>query len=82
MGKELQLRQRNFSGFSSQHVFLRESMRHDDAKDILGATCTVLEDKTKVWYVKMPEFIELDGNQPSIQTPSLHVLEDDAIKFE
>ena len=49
MGKELQLRQRSFSGFSSQHVFLRESMRHEDAKDILSATCTVLEDKTKVW---------------------------------
>ena len=32
-----------------------------------------------MWYVKMPEFIELDGDQPSIQTPSrdLHVLEDD-----
>ena len=70
VGKELQLRQWNFSGFSSRHVFLRENMRHEDAKDILGATCTVLEDKTKVWYVK-------DGDQPSIQTPSLRVLEDD-----
>ena len=39
--------------------------------------CTVLEDKTKVWYVKMPEFIELDGDRPSIQTPSLRMLEDD-----
>ena len=29
----------------------------------------------------MPEFIEMDGDQPSIQTPSLHVLEDDAIKL-
>ena len=77
MGKELQLRQQNFSGFSSRHVFLRENMRHEDAKDILGAICTVLEDKTKVWYVKMPEFIELDGDRPSIQTPFLHVLDDD-----
>ena len=77
MGKELQLRQQNFSGFSSQHVFLRENMRHEDAKDIIGAICTVLEDKTKVWYVKMPELIELDGDRPSIQTPSLHVLDDD-----
>ena len=77
MGKELQLRQQNFSGFSSQHVFLRENMRHEEAKDILGAICTVLEDKTKVWCVKMPEFIELDGDRPSIQTPSLRMLEDD-----
>ena len=51
-------------------------MRHEDAKDILGATCAVLEDKTKVWYVKMPECIKLDGDQPSIQTPSLRILED------
>ena len=81
MGKELQLRQRNFSGFSSQHVFLRESLRHEQAKDIVGAICTVLEDKTKVWYVKMPEFVEIDGDQPSIQTPSLHTLEDDEINL-
>ena len=77
MGKELQLRQRNFSGFSSQHIFLRRNMRHEDAKDIFGAICTVQEDKTKVWYVKMPEFIELDGDQPSIQSPALHMLGDD-----
>ena len=77
MGKELQLRQQNLYGFSSQHVFLRENMRHEEAKDILGAICTVQEDKTKVWYVKMPEFIELDGERPSIQTPSLRMLEDD-----
>ena len=82
MGKELQLRQRNFSGFSSQHVFLRESMRHEHAKEILGAICTVQEDKTKVWHVKMPEFIEIDGGIPAIQTPSLHMLEDDEIKPE
>ena len=47
----------------------------------MGATCTVLEDKTKVWYVKMPGFIEMDGDQPSIQTPSLHTLEDDVINL-
>ena len=35
-------------------------MRHDDARDILGATCTVLEDKAIVWHVKMPEFIEME----------------------
>ena len=52
-------------------------MRHEHAREILGAICTVQEDKTKVWYVKMPELIEIDGDQPSIQTPSLHTLEDD-----
>ena len=56
MGKELQLRQRNFGCFSTQHVFLRESLRHEHAKDILGAT-----------YVKMPEFVEIDGDQPAIK---------------
>ena len=81
MGKELQLRQRNFGSFSTQHVFLRESLRHEHVKDILGATCTVLEDKTKVWYVKMPEFVELEGDQPSLKTPSLHMLEDDMINL-
>ena len=44
---------------------------------ILGATCAVLEDKTKVWYVKMPEFIELEMDQPSLKTPLLHMLEED-----
>ena len=81
MGKELQLRQQNFSGFSSQHVFLRESMRHEHAKEILGAICTVQEDKTKVWHVKMPEFIEVDGIFPTIQTPSLYMLEDDELNL-
>ena len=38
--------------------FLREGLRHEDAKDILGATCSVLEDKAKVWHVKMLEFVE------------------------
>ena len=72
MGKELQLRQQNFSGFSSDHVLLRGSMRHEDAKEILDAICTVQEDKAKVWHVKMPEFIEVDGIYHSISF-SLHV---------
>ena len=81
MGKELQLRQQNFGCFSTQHVFLREDLRHEHAKDILGATCTVLEDKTKVWYVKMSEFVELERDQPSLKTPLLHMLEDGAINL-
>ena len=81
MGKELQLRQQNFGSFSSQHVFLRESMKHEHAKEILGAICTVQEDKAKVWHVKMPEFIEIDGRPQSIQTPAIHTLEDDEINL-
>ena len=54
-------------------VFLREGLRHEDAKDILGATCSVLEDKAKVWHVKMPEFVELEMDQPSLKTPMLHM---------
>ena len=69
MGKELRLRQENFGSFSSRRIFLREGLRHEDAKDILGATCSVLEDKTKVWHVKMPEFVELERDQPSLKTP-------------
>ena len=77
MGKELQLRQQNFSCFSTDHVLLRENMRHEDAREILGAICTVQEDKTKVWHVKMPEFIEEIASAPTIQSPLLHMLEDD-----
>ena len=42
MGKELQLRQRNFSGFSSQQVFLRESMRHEHASYLIKRACPLL----------------------------------------
>ena len=52
-------------------------MRHEHAKDILGAICATPEDKIKTWYVKMPQFVELDVDQPSILTQSLHVLDDD-----
>ena len=31
--------------------------------------------------MKMPEFVEVDGDQPSVQTPSLHTLEDDVINL-
>ena len=30
-------------------------MKYDEAKEILGAACAVQEDKSKVWYVKMPD---------------------------
>ena len=47
MGKEWRLRQENFGSFSTDRVFLREGLRHEDAKNILGAACSVLGDKTK-----------------------------------
>ena len=43
MGKELRLRQGNFGSYSTDRVFLREGLRHDEARDILGDVCTVLE---------------------------------------
>ena len=42
MGKELWLRQQNFGSFSTQHVLLREDLRHEHAKNILVSTFTVL----------------------------------------
>ena len=48
MGKELRLRQGNFGSYSTHRVFLREGLRHDEARDILGAVCSVLEDKSSV----------------------------------
>ena len=77
MGKELRLRQENFGSFSTDRIFLRECLRNEDARDILGATCTVLEDKTKIWHVKMPEFIDTGMEVPSLKTPLLHMLEED-----
>ena len=42
---------------------------------VLHARC--LEDKTKIWHVKMPEFIELEMEVPSLKTPLLRMLEED-----
>ena len=57
MGKELLLRQGNFGSYSTDRVFLRDRMRYDEGKDILGASCVVQDGKSKVWYVKMPELL-------------------------
>ena len=62
---------------STRRIFLRDGLRHEDAKDILGAVCSVLEDKTKVWHVKMPEFVESEMGQPSMKTPLLRMIEED-----
>ena len=44
-------------------------------KDILGATCAVQDDKSKMWYVKMPQFIE--GGDTSLLSPWLQLLDED-----
>ena len=49
----------NSSPFSKGRVHLRDKMKYEQAKDIIGAMCVVQEDKTKLWYVKMPHFEEL-----------------------
>ena len=51
-------------------------MHPDDAKDIIGATCSVLEDKTRIWHVKMPAFFQADLRLPDIISPVLHWLGD------
>ena len=65
-GKGVATATRELWFLSTDRVFLREGLRHEDARDILGATRTVLEDKTTVWHVKMPEFIELEMEVPSL----------------
>ena len=77
MGKELQLRQRNFTSFSVTKLLLREQMNPDEARDILGATCSTTEDKTRVWYVKMPDFRQATVEMPDLVTPDLHWLADE-----
>ena len=50
-------------------------MKYDEAKEILGASCAVQEDKAKVWYVKMPDFIQLGDT--SLVSLELHILDED-----
>ena len=83
MGKELQLRQRNFASFGveGRRLFLNPLMHSDDARDILGATCSVLEDKTRVWHMKMPALFQVDRDLPDISTPVLHWLDDEEADY-
>ena len=60
---------------SINQSILREGMKYDVAKEILGASCAVQDDKSKVWYVKMPDFIELGDT--SLLSPELHMLNED-----
>ena len=45
MGKELQLRQGNFASFLITKLSLSPQMDFDEAREILGAMCSVTEDK-------------------------------------
>ena len=49
-------------------------MKYEEAKDILGASCVALEDKSKMWYVKMPQFIQLGDT--SLVSPELTQLDE------
>ena len=77
MGKELQLRQGNFASFSITKLLLRHQMDPDEARDILGATCSLTEDKTRIWHVKMPDFRQAAVEMPDIVSPDLHWLADE-----
>ena len=55
---------------------LRPLMNQNEAKDIIGATCSVLEDKTRIWHVKMPAFFQATLKVPDIVSPVLHWLDD------
>ena len=75
MGKELQLRQGNFASFSVSKLLLSPQIESDDAREILGAMCSVTEDKTRVWHVKMPEFRQATLRMPDLVSPEFHWLD-------
>ena len=52
-------------------------MDPDEARDILGATCSMTEDRTRVWHVKMPDFQQATVEMPDLVTPDLHWLTDE-----
>ena len=76
MGKELQLRQNNFASFSVTKLLLRPQMDPDEERDIIGATCSMTEDKVRVWHVRMPDLQQATEEMPDIVVPELHWLED------
>ena len=77
MGKELQLRQKNFASFGITKLLLRRTMEPEEAREILGATCMLTEDKVRVWYVKMPDLQQATEEMPDIVSPELHWLADE-----
>ena len=43
----------------------------------LGATCSLTEDKIRVWHVRMPDLTQTEEQMPDIVVPELHWLEDE-----
>ena len=74
MGMELQLRQAKFGSYSQGRVHLRDRMQYEEARGILGTMCAVQEDKTKLWYVKMPLLEQLGDT--SLVSPELCFLDE------
>ena len=52
-------------------------MDPEEAREILGATCSLTEDKVRVWYVKMPDLKQATEEMPDIVSPELHWLADE-----
>ena len=75
-GKGIAVEQGNFESFSTGKLLLRPNMGYDEAKDIIGAACSVLEDQTKIWYVKMPGLFQAKLKVPDLVSPALHWLDD------
>ena len=74
MGKELQLRQGNFASFWRAKLLLSPQLESDDAREIIGAMCSLTEDKTRVWHVRMPDLRQAAQRMPDLASPALHWL--------
>ena len=52
-------------------------MDPEEAREILGAMCSMTEDKIRVWHVKMPDFSQATLRTPDLTSPALHWLDDE-----
>ena len=68
---------KNFASFGITKLLLRPHMDPEEAREVLGATCSLTEDKVKVWYVKMPDLKQAAIEMPDIVSPDLHWLADE-----
>ena len=58
-------------------LLLRPQMDPDEAREVLGATCSMTEDKIRIWHVKMPDIRQARMELPDIVSPELHWLTDE-----
>ena len=70
MAMELQLRQFNFSSFSTISARLREDVDFESARVILGAYCVTWKEKVKEWVVKVRDLMMVDDSS-SIAFPGI-----------